>query len=200
MEEVFVSQDSLALGDNALVAEYLEGNELAFEELVHRYQGKLVNYLNGIIYDYDRSSELCQEAFIRVFRNAHRYKGKYQFSTWLYRIATNLAIDEIRRRQRKSRYFFQSIVEFFQSGEQELPLPDCRQSPEDALDKKEKRQRLQKAIDSLSEKYRLAFYLKEVQGLSYEEVAQVLNVSLGTVKSRIHRAKILLRDKLTGIL
>lgn len=189
-----------ALGDNALVAAYLGGNDHAFEVLVHRYQDRLANYINGILYDYDRSVDLCQEAFIRVFKNAHKYKGKYQFSTWLYRIATNLAIDELRRRERKGRFFFHNVLDFFQSGEQSIPLPDQRQCPERTLDKKEKAERLQIAIDSLSEKYRLAFILKEVQGLSYEETGQVLNISLGTVKSRIHRAKMLLREKLTGVL
>ncbi len=189
-----------SLGDNALVSAYLGGNEYAFELLVVRYQDKLVSYINGILRDYDRSIDLCQEAFIRVFRNAHRYRGKYQFSTWLYRIATNLAIDELRRRQRRGRFCFFNVAERFQSDEDSVSLPDLRQCPERTFDTKEKAERLEVAIDSLSEKYRLAFVLKEVQGLSYEETAAVLNISLGTVKSRIHRAKLLLREKLAGVL
>lgn len=200
MQNSAAAQQVLTLGDNALVAAYLEGNEVAFEVLVQRYQDKLVNYINGITHDYDRSIDLCQDAFIRVFRNAHRYQGKYQFSTWLYRIATNLAIDELRRRERKGRFFFYNVMEFFQSGEQCVPLPDCRHCPEKTLDQKEKADRLEVAIGSLSEKYKLAFVLKEVQGLSYEETSRVLNISLGTVKSRIHRAKMLLREKLAGVL
>lgn len=200
MEDAALVRAELGLGDNALVAEYLHGNELAFETLVDRYQDRLVNYINGIVRDYDRSVDLCQDAFIRVFRNAHRYEGKYQFSTWLYRIATNLAIDELRRRERKGRFFFYNVVDFFQPGQNAFPLPDRRHCPERTLDKKEKAHRLQTAIDSLSEKYRLAFILKEVQGLSYEETAQVLNLSLGTVKSRVHRAKSLLRSRLSGML
>jgi len=200
MNTTVVARDSVSNCDNTLVADYLKGDELAFEVLVKRYQDKLANYISGIIHDHDRAVDLCQEAFIRVFRNAHRYRGKYQFSTWLYRIATNLAIDEIRRRQRKGRFHFHNLLDLFQSDNQEIPLPDTRHCPELALDKKEKSDRLQAAVDSLSEKYRLAFILKEVQGLSYEETGQVLNISLGTVKSRIHRAKMLLREKLTGIL
>lgn len=201
MDNAALIQGHISVTDNALVREYIGGDEYAFERLVHRYQDRLVNYINGIIRDYDRAVELCQDAFIRVFRNAHRYEGKYQFSTWLYRIATNLAIDEIRRRDRKGRFFFRNVLDFFQSDQPEsIPLPDLRLCPERSLDKKEKALRLQAAIDSLSEKYRLAFILKEVQGLSYEETAQILNLSIGTVKSRIHRAKMLLREKLTGIL
>ena len=200
MENIAVAQSVVVLGDNALVSAYLEGDDYAFEVLVTRYQDKLASYINGIVRDYDRSVDLCQEAFIRVFKNAHRYQGKYQFSTWLYRIATNLAIDELRKRQRRGRYLFYSIMERFQADENAVPLPDRRQCPERTFDAKEKGERLEVAIDSLSEKYRLAFVLKEVQGLSYEETAKVLNISLGTVKSRIHRAKLLLREKLLGVL
>jgi RNA polymerase sigma-70 factor (ECF subfamily) len=200
MENVGVAPSFVGLGDNALVSAYLEGNEFAFEALVIRYQDKLASYINGILHDYDRSIDLCQEAFIRVFKNAHRYRGKYQFSTWLYRIATNLAIDELRKRQRKGKLLFYSVVEQFQPDESSVPLPDQRQCPERTFDTKEKAERLEIAIESLSEKYRLAFVLKEVQGLSYEETAGALNISLGTVKSRIHRAKLLLRDKLAGVL
>jgi RNA polymerase sigma-70 factor (ECF subfamily) len=201
MENVAAAPTNIVrLGDNALVSAYLEGNDYAFEILVTRYQDKLASYINGIVHDYDRAVDLCQEAFIRVFRNAHRYRGKYQFSTWLYRIATNLAIDELRRRQRRGKYLFYTIIERFQADENAVPLPDRRQCPEKTFATKEKARRLEIAIDSLSEKYRLAFVLKEVQGLSYEETAGVLNISLGTVKSRIHRAKLLLRGKLAGVL
>jgi len=190
----------VGLGDNALISAYLEGNEDAFEALVHRYQDKLVNYLNNLLHDYELAVDLAQEAFIRVYKNADRYQGKYQFSTWIYRIATNLAIDEIRRRERKGRFFFYNVMSFFQKDEQEFPIPDLRESPEKALDSKEKLQRLQSAIDTLPEKYRLAFMLKEAQELSYDETSRILNISLGTAKSRIHRAKMLLREKLAGVL
>ena len=200
MESTALIRSDASVGDNALVTEYLGGCDQAFEFLVHRYQDRLVNYINGIIRDYDRAIDLSQDTFIRVFRNAHRYEGKYQFSTWLYRIATNLAIDELRRRERKGRFFFYNVLDFFQSEGRTVPLPDRRNCPERTLDTKEKAQHLQTAIDSLSEKYRLPFILKEVQGLSYEETSQVLNISLGTVKSRIHRAKMLLRERLTGVL
>ena len=186
-------------GDNALVSAYLEGNEDAFEALVYRYQDKLVNYLNNLLHDYELAVDLAQEAFIRVYRNADRYQGKYQFSTWIYRIATNLAIDEIRRRERKGRFFFYNVMSLFQQDERSYPLPDKRESPEKALDRKQKLERLQAAIDTLPEKYRLAFMLKEAQELSYEETSRILNISLGTAKSRIHRAKLLLREKLVNV-
>ena len=200
MTEIAISQTQSGIADNALISAYLQGDEYAFEVLVTRYQNKLVNYLNRLIHDYEMAVDLAQEAFIRVYRNANRYKGEYQFSTWLYRIATNLAIDEMRRRERKGRFFFYNVKESFQQDDGTRSLPDLRYSPEKSLDLTEKLERLQAAIDSLPEKYRFAFILKEVQELSYQEISNVLRISLGTVKSRVHRAKILLRGKLTGVL
>ncbi|MEE8461246.1 MAG: sigma-70 family RNA polymerase sigma factor [Acidobacteriota bacterium] len=200
MTEIAISQTQSGIADNALISAYLQGDEYAFEVLVTRYQNKLVNYLNRLIHDYEMAVDLAQEAFIRVYRNANRYKGEYQFSTWLYRIATNLAIDEMRRRERKGRFFFYNVKESFQQDDGTRSLPDLRYSPEKSLDRTEKLERLQAAIDSLPEKYRFAFILKEVQELSYQEISKVLRISLGTVKSRVHRAKILLRGKLTGVL
>ncbi|HOM99503.1 MAG TPA: sigma-70 family RNA polymerase sigma factor [Acidobacteriota bacterium] len=184
------------LADNALVERYLAGSETAFETLVYRYQDRLVNYLNQIIQDYDRAVDLCQETFVRVYRNADRYEGKYQFSTWLYRIATNLAIDELRRRERKGRCFLHNVLGWVHPDRPTLVLPDTRQDPEQAFRQKERLHRLEQALGALDGKYRLPFLLKEVEGLSYEETADVLGISSGTVKSRIHRAKLMLRTRL----
>ncbi|MEE2821789.1 MAG: sigma-70 family RNA polymerase sigma factor [Acidobacteriota bacterium] len=200
MSEIVLSKPISRMADNTLISAYLKGNEYAFEVLVNRYQDRLVNYLNRLLHDFDMSADLAQEAFIRVYRNAERYEGRYKFSTWLYRIATNLAIDEMRRRERKGRVFFHNVMNWLHSDGEEYVLPDFRHCPEKDLDQAEKLKRLQKAIDSLPEKYRLAFILKEVQELPYEETSRVLDTSLGTVKSRVHRAKILLREKLMGII
>jgi RNA polymerase sigma-70 factor (ECF subfamily) len=201
MAETFAYADTFSTSrDNTLVSAYLEGNDQAFQILVSRYQGKLINYINTLVHDYDVSVDLAQETFIRVFRYADRYRGDYQFSTWVYRIATNLAIDELRRRERKGRFSLRQMIGLFEKDGRPLPIPDARPSPERTLDGKERLQRLQTAVDSLPPKYRLPFLLKEVEDLSYEEICRVLQISMGTVKSRIHRAKMLLREKLTGIL
>ena len=178
---------------------YLEGNEYAFQILVSRYQHKLVNYLNSLLRDYDLTVDVAQEAFIRVYRSRRNYPGRHQFSTWIYRIATNLAIDEMRRRRRRP-VFIPAVAGI---GEREgdcAPIPDGRPNPEGTLDQKERRQALSRALASLPIQYRLPFVLKEVQELSYEEVARVLNLSAGTVKSQTHRAKKLLREKLSRML
>jgi RNA polymerase sigma-70 factor (ECF subfamily) len=190
-------ETTLSFGDNALISSHLEGNEYAFQVLVERYQDKLVNYIYNLVGDYEQAVDLGQETFIRVFKHAHRYHAKYQFSTWIYRIATNLALDEIRRRKRRSRSFTYRL--FFQQEEQDIPLEHDGPSPECSLDRKEQIQLLQTALKSLPEKYRLVFVLREVQELSHEEVGKVLKLSVGTVKSRLHRAKKLLRQKLARV-
>lgn len=194
----------VSLEDNALLESYLEGESTAFDLLVMRYQDRLINYINGIIHDYEQSVDLTQETFIRLFKNAHKYEGKYKFSTWLYRIATNIAIDELRGRNKKGRFFFRNVLDCFRSDEngsnEEFLLPDTSFCPGKALEESEKAGYLQSAISSLAEPYRVPFLLKEVQDLSYEEVSHVLNLPQGTVKSRVHRAKLLLREKLQGVL
>ena len=204
INSTFVPAKEVALEDNALLESYLEGESTAFDVLVVRYQDRLVNYINGIIHDYEQSVDLTQETFIRLFKNAHKYEGKYKFSTWLYRIATNIAIDELRGRNKKGRFFFRNVLDCFRSDDdsqnEEILLPDLTFCPGRALEKAEKADLLQVAVSSLGETYRVPFLLKEVQDLSYEEVSHVLNLPQGTVKSRVHRAKLLLREKLQGVL
>ncbi len=191
---------TLTFADNALIVAYLKGDDYAFQILVDRYQDRLVNYIYNLIRDYDQAVDLSQETFIRVFRHAHRYKGNYKFSTWIYKIATNLALDEMRRRKRRGFFLTQRLFGISEQGEMELQISDGRPSPEVHLGSKEKARLLRIAIDSLPPRYRLVFVLKEVQELSLEETGNVLNLSVGTVKSRLHRAKRLLRDKLSRIL
>jgi RNA polymerase sigma-70 factor (ECF subfamily) len=185
--------------DNSLVREFISGDDTAFTQLVTRYKDSLTNYLNMMIGDYDTAVDLCQETFLRVYRNIGRYSNLYQFSTWIYRIATNLAIDEIRYRRRRGRVFYRNVWKNGQAEENEGPgfeLTDFRRNPRDEMLRKESSQVLGDAIRSLPEKYRTAFIMKEVQDLPYETIAKVLNCSAGTIKSRLHRARELLQRKL----
>jgi RNA polymerase sigma-70 factor (ECF subfamily) len=185
--------------DNGLVREFISGNDTAFTQLVTRYKDSLTNYLNMMIGDYDTAVDLCQETFLRVYRNIGRYSNLYQFSTWIYRIATNLAIDEIRYRKRRGRVFYRNVWRNRPADENEGPvfeLTDFRRDPRDEMLRKESGQVLGDAIRSLPEKYRIVFIMKEVQNLPYENIAKVLNCSAGTIKSRLHRARELLQRKL----
>ena len=186
--------------DNCLVKEFVSGNDAAFTELVTRYKDALTNYLNVMVGDYDIAVDLCQETFLRVYKNIRRYSNLYQFSTWIYRIATNLAIDEMRYRKRRGRVFYRNVWKQVQSADQEnnssFELPDNRLNPGDEILRKESNRVLGEAIRSLPQKYRVAFIMKEVQELPYETIARILKCSEGTVKSRLHRARELLQRKL----
>jgi RNA polymerase sigma-70 factor (ECF subfamily) len=185
--------------DNDLVREFIAGNDAAFTQLVTRYKNGLTNYLNVMVGDYDIAVDLSQETFLRVYKNIRKYSHIYQFSTWLYRIATNLAIDEMRYRRRRGQVFYRNIWSNRPGSDGDGPefeISDARRGPREEVLRKESGQVLGEAIRSLPEKYRTAFIMKEVQELPYDTIAQVLNCSAGTIKSRLHRARELLQRKL----
>jgi len=185
--------------DNDLVQEFIEGNDAAFTQLVAKYKDPLANYLAAMVGDYDIAVDLCQETFLRVYKNIGRYSRIYQFSTWIYRIATNLAIDEMRFRRRRGQVFYRNVWNGRRdedSDAPELEISDTRSSPSDEVLRKESSTVVGDAIRSLPEKYRTAFVMREVEELPYEEIARVLQTSPGTIKSRLHRARELLQRKL----
>ena len=185
--------------DNELVREFIAGNDAAFTCLVTKHKDALTNYLNTMIGDYGVAVDLSQETFLRVYRNIGRYSNIYQFSTWLYRIATNLAIDEMRFRKRRGRVFYKNVWGSRQDKDDsgpELQISDVRRGPGEEILRKESSQVLGDAIRSLPEKYRTAFVMKEIQELPYETIARILKCSAGTIKSRLHRARELLQRKL----
>ena len=198
MGSLELTQDA-PISDNSLVKDFISGDDTAFTQLVTRYKDSLTNYLNMMIGDYDTAADLSQETFLRVYRNIHRYSNLYQFSTWIYRIATNLAIDEIRYRKRRGQVFYRNVWGTRRSEEKEgaeFEITDVRRGPRDEILRKESSRILGDAIRSLPEKYRTAFVMKEIEKLPYETIARVLNCSAGTVKSRLHRARELLQRKL----
>lgn len=185
--------------DNALVSEFIAGNDEAFAQLVSRYKDSITNYLNMMVGNYDVAVDLCQETFIRVYRSINRYSNLYQFSTWIYRIATNLAIDEMRYRKRRGQVFYKNILGNRRAADEqgrEFEAPDVRRTPSEEVLRKESSRILTDAIRSLPRKYRTAFIMKEVQELPYETIAKILKCSPGTIKSRLHRARELLQRKL----
>ena len=189
------------LSDHELIEAAKNGEELAFDEIMTRYRKPLTNYIYRMLNDYEEAVDLAQEAFVRVYFAIERYHSKYAFSTYIYRIATNLAISEIRKRKRRKLF---SLTGLFQFGDDEedreyqppdsKPLPDAETVSGETLDV------VEKAIAGLPEKYRVPIVLREVQELSYEEVAGVMELGLGTTKSRISRGRALLREKLRGYL
>ena len=185
--------------DITLVEEFIAGDDAAFTQLVTRYKDPIINYVNMMVGNYDIAADLAQETFLRVYQNITRYNRLYQFSTWIYRIATNLAIDEIRYRKRRGQVFYRNVWENQTDGaadERGFALRDSGRSPRDEVLCKESGQVVGDAIRSLPPKYRTAFIMKEVQELPYDEIARILKTSPGTIKSRLHRARELLQRKL----
>ena len=188
------------MDDHMLIAGTREGDESAFQEIVNRYRNPITNFVYRMLNDYDRAVDLAQETFVRVYMNADRYQANYSFSTYIYRIASNLAISELRQRKRRRLI---PIPSFFdkEGDEVEIELPDERTiHPDDTMIHDERRKAIAKAIATLPEKYRTAVVLRDVEGRSYEEISEVLGLSDGTVKSRINRARNLLKEKLREFL
>lgn len=185
------------LSDHRLLAATLAGDEAAFAELVRRYRNQITNYIYRLTNDYESAVDLAQETFLRVYRAAERYQTDYAFSTYIYRIATNLAISELRQRKRRR---LVSLTGFFlsrESGETaEFDPPDERPLQDRTLVDDERRAAIVRAINTLPEKYRVPLVLRDVEERSYEEIAGILEMSEGTVKSRISRARGFLREKL----
>jgi RNA polymerase sigma-70 factor (ECF subfamily) len=191
--------------DHALLEATRTGDEAAFGELVGRYRHQITNYIYRMTNDYDEAVDLAQETFVRIFRAADRYRTNYAFSTYIYRIATNLAISELRKRKRRRMV---SLTAFFQPREEtgaaaearELNPADTRPLQDAELVDAERRGAVARAISTLPEKYRAPLILRDIEGRSYEEIAGILRTNVGTVKSRISRARAFLRDKLRAYL
>jgi RNA polymerase sigma-70 factor (ECF subfamily) len=141
------------------------------------------------------AKDMAQEALIKVFRSIKDFKGQSSFSTWLYRIVTNVCLDELRRRKNEKYISMDSTIQT-DSGELHMELCSDKETPESVYERVEQRELIKKAICELNEEYRSAIVLRDVQGFSYEEISTMLDCSLGTVKSRINRARNMLRDKL----
>ena len=187
--------------DHALLEATRAGDEAAFAELVSRYRNQITSYIYRMLNDYDGAVDMAQETFVRVYLAVDRYQTSYAFSTYIYRIATNLAISELRKRKRRR---LVSLTGFFQETEgdeaREFDPADAVPLQDVALVDSERRAAVARAIGTLPEKYRAPLVLRDVEGKSYDEIARILETSEGTVKSRISRARGFLRDKLSAYL
>jgi len=183
--------------DHALLEGTLAGDEDAFAELVARYRNQITSYIYRMTSDYDGAVDLAQETFMRVYRAAARYQTTHAFSTYLYRIATNLAISELRKRKRRRLVSLTGLLTSADGQEpRDFDAPDERPLQDVSLVDFERRQFVKRAISTLPEKYRAPLVLRDVEGKSYDEIAAILSTSEGTVKSRINRARNFLRDKM----
>lgn len=177
------------LTDSQVVAAHLAGDPLAFEELVGRYQRRLLNFVYRTIGDRERAEDLVQEVFIRVHRHMHRFDQSKKFSTWIYTIASNLAKNELRNRSRNPLVLFQTIKKNWEADHRPLQFEDHRNRPDDLYRKRHLRNLVEWTVSLLPEHHRVVFVLRELEGKTYEEIAEITSCNLGTVKSRLNRAR-----------
>src|SRR5437867_4411233 len=171
------------------------GSETAFRALVQRYRVRIMNLVCRFINDRDRAEEISQEVFLRVYRNRERYRKSGKFSTWIFTIAVNLTKNEIRSRVRHKGTFSLDAMEE-DSGGQGLAFPDLKPLPDEDLNASEIRRRVAEALEKIPARYREAVVLRDIEGLSYEEVGEILRIPGGTVRSRINRARLMLKERL----
>jgi len=178
-----------AMDDSSLVAAALAGETRSFTHLADRYHVRLMNFIYRTIGDRDRAEDLVQETFIRVYRHLHRFDQTKKFSTWVYTIAGNLAKNELRNRSRNPLVLFQTIKKNWDADHRPLEWEDNTYRPDDLYRKRHLREMVDKAVAQLPEHHRIVFVLREMQGRTYEEIAEITGVNLGTVKSRLNRAR-----------
>jgi RNA polymerase sigma-70 factor, ECF subfamily len=185
-------KQSLALmdmSDSDLVAAHLEGHPLAFSELYNRYRDRLVHFIARKTGDRDRAEDLVQEAFVRVTRHLHRFDQSKKFSTWIYTICSNLSKNELRNRSRSPLVLFQKLTTHWESDHRPLQFEDSAMKPDRMFRNRYLEEIVEKTVSELPEHHQLVFRLRELEGKSYEEIAAITGVNLGTVKSRLHRAR-----------
>jgi len=177
------------LSDAELVGAHLDGHPAAFSELYDRYRNRLVHFIARKTGDRDRAEDLVQVAFIRVTRHLHRFDQNKKFSTWIYTICSNLSKNELRNRSRSPLVLFQRLTGNWEDDHRPLQFEDSAMRPDDLYRKRYLRRLVEDLVQELPEHHRLVFRLRELEGKSYEEIAEITGVNLGTVKSRLHRAR-----------
>lgn len=183
------------LSDEEMMEEIVRGSEPAFAALVTKYQGRIINLVSRLISDRDRAQEIAQETFLRVFVHRERYRPSGKFSTWLYTIAMNLAKNEIRRRVRaRGAVSLDKLLEA--TGDSGAFVADPGPGPERLYRRRDVEAKVERAIAKLPRKFREVIVLRDVQQLSYDEIGDVLRIPGGTVRSRINRARLALKDLL----
>jgi RNA polymerase sigma-70 factor (ECF subfamily) len=175
--------------DHRLIAECLQGRTAAFGELVRRYQDRLYNTVYQLVENAEDAQDVVQDAFLSAYQSLNSFKGDAQFFTWLYRIAVNTAISL----KRKRRVAYSIRASHGQDAGTE-PLDSSEYSrPEHALEKAEQGRRIRSALNRLSAEHRTVLILKDMEGQKYEAMAETLGVPVGTIRSRLHRARMELR-------
>lgn len=194
------SPDLATVSDRDLVATAVNGSDGSFEELVRRYQRPISAYVYRMVGNYESALDLTQEIFIKVYNSLSRYRAEFKFSTWIYKIAHNAAVDHLRRNSTRE----QSLVAGSEGDTFDLPIESGRLTPEQESERRERRNEIESVVRALPANYRELIILRHSQDLSYEEIVEVTGLPLGTVKNRLFRAREMMRQQfvdkgITGI-
>jgi len=189
-----VTQETIT--DEVIVERIKDGEVDLFEILVKRYQERLINYIYRMINHRETAMELCQDVFLKVFKSLKQYDPEFKFTTWVHRIASNATIDWIRKKRVLTYSMESSVDEDAPSLEQQLKSNAL--TPHEQLEMSQLKDRIMDAIDSLPLIYKELIILRHMNHLSYEEIAQAVELPLGTVKNRIFRGREMLKSSLSG--
>ena len=185
--------------DRELMERLKTGDVSAFDVIVQRHKASLINFACRSVGDQETAEDLAQETFLKVYRNAKRYKGEIAgLRTWMYRILANLCKNELGSRSRRSQVMVKPAI-----GDQDGHDPietalDTNPGPDGQLEEKELQKALTRAISNLPEKLRVVLVLRDIEGMAYEEISRIIKKPIGTVKSRINRARLALKDKMAA--
>lgn len=185
-------KDLSLVTDRELVESSIRGADRGFEELVRRYQRPISAYVYRMVGDYEAALDLTQEIFIKVYGSLARYRPEFKFSTWIYKIAHNAAVDHLRRNSVREH----SLVKESEGDQYELPIESGNLTPEQESERAERRLEIEAVVGSLPVPYRELIILRHSQDLTYEEIVEVTGLPLGTVKNRLFRARELMRQQL----
>lgn len=181
--------------DEELVSLVKTKNYAAFEELMRRYEKGIYNLALRITRSPEEAEEILQDTLLSAFKNISHFREESSFKTWIYKVGTNFALMKLRKKKQDSKIFLDEPLHF-QNEEIPRDLADWSENPEDLFEKQELKKLLKEAVDSLPEIYQTVFWMRDIDGLSNQEVAEILGLSIPAVKSRILRARLLLRDYL----
>ena len=200
MKEETINPACLSEGDDALVRAFKAGDKGAFDKLVIRHKDRVFNLVYWFLGDYQEANDCAQETFIKVFRSLKRFRFESAFSTWLYRIAMNTCKNRVKSSayKWKMRTVPLGTPEGSRGGNTHIEIEDDSQSPMNELERRDRLALIREAINSLPGEQNRVVVLRDIQGLSYEEIAETTGLKLGTVKSRLARGRLGLRNRLEG--
>lgn len=191
----YIMDNQFRYTDEELIARFQEGDEQAYTELVNRYRGKLMTFVYRFVNDMEQAEDIIQDTMLKLYTHKHYYRNIAKFSTWIYTIAGNLAKTELRKR--KSR----KVTNISQMGpeDRDYELPSVAPETDEVVQSEYIEKKIQAAIQNLPLHFRTVTILRDIQELSYEEISKIVEVPLGTVKSRINRARLQLQKELIDL-